>query len=275
MAAQNAQRGVDADRRPGWSSPGRSSTARTRLAKALFGAVDGPGHPDRRRRRLAQPRSGRRRAGDDAAGVPAGDDDGRAALDRGRQPGPALPRRPAGGHGPPYLRFFAGAPIRLEDGSTPGVFWVAGLAAARARRSARRAAAGPGRLRRRRVEPRPGQARPRGRPPRERCRPADGRLDHPDRAAVAGDDRPRDAGPLRQPALDRGRELVGREVVGRSLLRPVPGHLREVAAGLRALPGRRAASRRPGGDPSAGRRDHLAAGRADALARRRPARSAA
>jgi PAS domain S-box-containing protein len=28
---------------------------------------------------------------------------------------------------PPYVRFFAGAPIRLEDGSTPGALWVAGL----------------------------------------------------------------------------------------------------------------------------------------------------
>jgi PAS domain S-box-containing protein len=29
--------------------------------------------------------------------------------------------------GPPHVRFFAGAPIRLEDGSTPGAIWVAGL----------------------------------------------------------------------------------------------------------------------------------------------------
>ena len=29
--------------------------------------------------------------------------------------------------GPPYLRFYAGALIRLEDGSTPGSIWVAGL----------------------------------------------------------------------------------------------------------------------------------------------------
>ncbi|WP_411288930.1 ATP-binding protein [Phenylobacterium sp.] len=29
--------------------------------------------------------------------------------------------------GPPHMRFFAGAPIRLEDGSTPGAIWVAGL----------------------------------------------------------------------------------------------------------------------------------------------------
>ncbi|MFN3584353.1 ATP-binding protein [Phenylobacterium sp.] len=29
--------------------------------------------------------------------------------------------------GPPYVRFFAGAPIRLEDGSTPGAIWVGGL----------------------------------------------------------------------------------------------------------------------------------------------------
>jgi PAS domain S-box-containing protein len=29
--------------------------------------------------------------------------------------------------GPPHVRFFAGAPIRLEDGSTPGALWVAGL----------------------------------------------------------------------------------------------------------------------------------------------------
>jgi len=27
----------------------------------------------------------------------------------------------------PYVRFFAGAPIRLEDGTTPGALWVAGL----------------------------------------------------------------------------------------------------------------------------------------------------
>ena len=27
--------------------------------------------------------------------------------------------------GPPHLRFFAAAPIRLEDGSTPGAIWVA------------------------------------------------------------------------------------------------------------------------------------------------------
>ncbi len=29
--------------------------------------------------------------------------------------------------GPPFVRFFAGAPIRLEDGATPGALWVAGL----------------------------------------------------------------------------------------------------------------------------------------------------
>jgi PAS domain S-box-containing protein len=29
--------------------------------------------------------------------------------------------------GPPYLRFYAGAPIRVEDGSIPGAIWVAGL----------------------------------------------------------------------------------------------------------------------------------------------------
>ena len=29
--------------------------------------------------------------------------------------------------GPPYLRFFAGAPIKLEDGEIPGVLWVTGL----------------------------------------------------------------------------------------------------------------------------------------------------
>ncbi|ACG77577.1 sensor histidine kinase/response regulator [Phenylobacterium zucineum HLK1] len=29
--------------------------------------------------------------------------------------------------GPPYVRFFAAAPIRLEDGSTPGALWVGGL----------------------------------------------------------------------------------------------------------------------------------------------------
>jgi PAS domain S-box-containing protein len=29
--------------------------------------------------------------------------------------------------GPPYVRFFAGAPIRLADGTTPGALWVAGL----------------------------------------------------------------------------------------------------------------------------------------------------
>ncbi|MCR5875295.1 ATP-binding protein [Phenylobacterium sp. J426] len=29
----------------------------------------------------------------------------------------------------PFVRFFAGAPIRLEDGSTPGAIWVAGLEA--------------------------------------------------------------------------------------------------------------------------------------------------
>ena len=29
--------------------------------------------------------------------------------------------------GPPYVRFFAGAPIKLEDGEIPGVIWVAGL----------------------------------------------------------------------------------------------------------------------------------------------------
>jgi PAS domain S-box-containing protein len=29
--------------------------------------------------------------------------------------------------GPPYVRFFAGAPIKLEDRSTPGAIWVAGL----------------------------------------------------------------------------------------------------------------------------------------------------
>ncbi len=29
--------------------------------------------------------------------------------------------------GPPHLRFFAGAPIKLEDGGIPGVIWVAGL----------------------------------------------------------------------------------------------------------------------------------------------------
>ena len=29
--------------------------------------------------------------------------------------------------GPPHVRFFAGAPIRLEDGATPGALWVAGL----------------------------------------------------------------------------------------------------------------------------------------------------
>ena len=30
--------------------------------------------------------------------------------------------------GPPHVRFYCGAPIRLEDGSTPGALWVAGLA---------------------------------------------------------------------------------------------------------------------------------------------------
>ncbi len=29
--------------------------------------------------------------------------------------------------GPPYIRFFAGAPIKVEDGTTPGAIWVAGL----------------------------------------------------------------------------------------------------------------------------------------------------
>ena len=97
----------------------------TRLAKALFGAmaaqitlIDADGVW--RRGTTCEPVTG------DAEGVRLAIATGEtlwiedAASDR-RFSGEAVVK------GPPYLRFFAGAPIKLEGGDIPGVIWVAGL----------------------------------------------------------------------------------------------------------------------------------------------------
>ena len=96
-----------------------------RLAKAVFGAVgaqvtliDGS--------RVWSSAAGEARDGDKADGV-------RAVISSGEilwvEDAPKHPRfcdDPAV-KGAPHLRFFAGAPIKLEDGSTPGAIWVASV----------------------------------------------------------------------------------------------------------------------------------------------------
>jgi PAS domain S-box-containing protein len=97
----------------------------SRLAKAIFGAVgaqvtliDGD--------RIWNSAAGKERSGDDAAAV-------RLVMATGEllwvEDGRTHPKF-HDDHlviGPPYLRFFAGAPIKLEDGTTPGAIWVASV----------------------------------------------------------------------------------------------------------------------------------------------------
>jgi PAS domain S-box-containing protein len=97
----------------------------SRLAKAIFGAVgaqvtliDGD--------RIWNSAAGKERNGDDAAAV-------RLVMSTGEllwvEDGRTHPKF-HDDHlviGPPYLRFFAGAPITLEDGTTPGAIWVASV----------------------------------------------------------------------------------------------------------------------------------------------------
>jgi PAS domain S-box-containing protein len=97
----------------------------SRLAKALFGAVgaqvtliDGD--------RIWNSASGKERSGDDAAAVRLVMSTGELLWVEDGRTHPKFHDDPLV-TGPPYLRFFAGAPIKLEDGTTPGAVWVASV----------------------------------------------------------------------------------------------------------------------------------------------------
>ncbi len=95
----------------------------TRLARTLFGDVDAQitlvdGDEVWNSREVAHPKDA------DAVRFAMGTGETLWVEDAPRDPRfcdhPAI-------KGPPYLRFYAGAPIKIEDGSTPGAIWVAGL----------------------------------------------------------------------------------------------------------------------------------------------------
>jgi PAS domain S-box-containing protein len=95
----------------------------TRLARALFGAVatqitliDADG--------IWSNGGGKRRKGEDAVAVRLVMATGESLWIEDGRTDPRFCNAPAV-TGPPRLRFFAAAPIRLEDGSTPGAIWVA------------------------------------------------------------------------------------------------------------------------------------------------------
>jgi PAS domain S-box-containing protein len=97
----------------------------TRLARSLFGAVAA-------QVTLIDPdgiwRSGahRRPVEGDAAGVRLVMSTGEPLWIEDASRDPRFCDEPVV-KGPPYLKFFAGAPIKLDDGEIPGVLWVAGL----------------------------------------------------------------------------------------------------------------------------------------------------
>ena len=95
----------------------------TRLAKALFGAVgtqitliDSDG--------IWTSGGQKRREGEDAVAVRLAMATGELLWVEDGRSDPRFREAPAVTRSP-YLRFFAAAPIRLEDGSTPGAIWVA------------------------------------------------------------------------------------------------------------------------------------------------------
>jgi PAS domain S-box-containing protein len=95
----------------------------TRLAGALFGVVatqitlvDAEG--------IWSSGGGKRRKGEDAVAVRLTMATGESLWVEDGRTDPRFCNAPAV-TGPPRLRFFAAAPIRLEDGSTPGAIWVA------------------------------------------------------------------------------------------------------------------------------------------------------
>jgi PAS domain S-box-containing protein len=97
----------------------------TRLAKALFGAVNA--------QVTLISEDGIWRSRDDgrpiegaAQGVRTAISDGRPLWVEDASKDPRF-RDEAMVKGPPYVRFFAAAPIKIDDGSIPGVIWVAGL----------------------------------------------------------------------------------------------------------------------------------------------------
>ena len=96
----------------------------TRLARSLFGAVAA-------QITLIDPegiwRSGtvRQAVKGDAAGVRLAMSTGESLWVEDAAKDPRFCDDPVV-TGPPHLRFFAGAPIKLDDGSIPGVIWVAG-----------------------------------------------------------------------------------------------------------------------------------------------------
>ena len=110
---------------PGLEQSGPIFDRATRLARSMFGGVDAQ-VTLMSKRGLWRSRPGGEGIGGEAIGVQEVMRLGQAiwvedclADDRFRD-APTVAT-------PPYVRFFAGAPIRLEDGSTPGALWVAGL----------------------------------------------------------------------------------------------------------------------------------------------------
>ncbi|WP_293450237.1 ATP-binding protein [Phenylobacterium sp.] len=115
----------DGDPPPGLEQSGPIFDRATRLARTLFGEVEA---------QITLPAEGgswrSRPAGaelhGDARGVREVMNRGEAIWVEDASADPRFSDDPVVA-GPPHVRFFAGAPIRLADGTTPGALWVAGF----------------------------------------------------------------------------------------------------------------------------------------------------